>query len=153
MKKGVFLLCLCFCLMACSRSEIKDIDLRELSQRLNETSAFNIDLTRQMDENAKKIAGLTDFEIHEIILYVNEGISSDRILLIKAEKDTLQEIMDYLKKENVSLQESYASYDPKEVPKLENAVLKIIQDEVLLYCVSEDHEAIEKELNDYIKEK
>ena len=153
MKRGVLALCLCFCLASCTKSEIKEIDMPELSQRVYLTEAFDEELIMHTDEEAKKITGLTDFDMDEILLYTGSGALSDKILLIKADKSSIKEITEILKKENESLQKSYASYNPQEVPKLENAVLKALNDNTLIYCVSRDSELIEKELDAYMKGK
>lgn len=155
MKRGVLALCLCLCLTSCTKAEIKEkeIDMSELSQRVYLTEAFDEELIMHTDEEAKKISGLTDFDMDEILLYTGSGALSDKILLIKADKNSIKEITEILKKENESLQKSYASYNPQEVPKLENAVLKALNDNTLIYCVSKDAELIEKELDAYMKGK
>ena len=152
MKKIILSLCFCLCLSACGKTSIKNIVLTDLGEDLIELSAFEGTLNEYGDEDAKKIAKLSDYELNEIILYVDSGALSEKILLIKAENEVLQEISKRLMKENESLQESYSSYNPNEVLKLKNAVLKIMNEDTLIYCVSADYEKVEECIQSYINE-
>ena len=151
MRKILCCLFVSLFLFSCGKSSEKEIVLVDLGNDLIETSVFEGDLNKYTDENAKKLAKLTDFELDEIILYVDSGALSEKIILIKADKEVLQTISERLRKENKSLQESYSSYNPDEVVKLKNAVLEIITENTLIYCVSSDYQVIEECIQSYIK--
>lgn len=151
MKKGILSVCLCVLLSACAMKTGKEIDIQVLAKTFAESSAFEENLNKHTDESAKKIARLIDFDLDEIVLYVGSGALSDKILIVRSDKNTLQKIRELLEKENESLQKSYASYNPAEVVKLESAVLEILNDNTLIYCVSGNSDVIEKEMASYIK--
>lgn len=154
MKKMFMIVCCVLLLAGCglkaSQDLTKAIDCELLAAQIAETGLFEGELNKQSGELAEKMAGLDGFELSDIVLYVSSGALSEKILIVQAETEEIKSVQAYLEKENAALQKSYASYNPNEVVKLADAVMRI-EGNTLIYCVSTDADAIAAVIDAYLK--
>ncbi len=128
------ILILLLTLSACSQKEVS-INIKDLSDHLLQQVAFEDELVQI---NQEKVALLYNIEnaANEYV-YVGSGATAEEIAVFEFNntedaKNALQAA-----KNRISQQKSdYATYNPKEIQKLENAIVKNIG-RYLIVCVSE----------------
>ena len=145
MKKNLILFLCLLCLTGCS-STSSNIDIQTLDSELSQKITFEDELTLY-EGNVQNLYGIE--EPKSSIVYVGSGATAEELAFFEFEDTTTAneayEQLEYYIKER---KESYAIYNPKEAERLENAIIKI-KDCVVLLCVSNDENALEK-INEYL---
>lgn len=145
MKKRIIAIAVAaLCLASCGA---KEISVTEMAMTLRDNLTFSEELTEVGEKVTEKRIGLDEEDVIQCTAYKGTNAVADEVVVIKAKdaKKVNDKVSEYLDKQI----ESYKSYRPSEVPKLENAVLYTTGDTVI-FCVSEDHDAAGKLINDYI---
>lgn len=127
-----------------------EVDVKALADALNTGGEFGEELTA-LDEAGLGRVYRTDTEaFEEAAGYTGSGATVDQISVWKAKDEAgAQELEDMLSRYLETQIDSYATYMPDEVPKLENAVLERSGVYVVL-CVSEDAAKASDIISSYI---
>ena len=133
--------------MGCSSSG-GDIDTAALVNALTTGVVFDEALTELSPSIAQKRLALDEGEAEEITAYAGTRAVVDEIAVIKAaDVDAVKAKVDAHIAEQT---ESYQSYRPEEVPKLNNAIVETSGDYVIM-CVTGDSKAAKGIIDEYIK--
>lgn len=129
-------------------ADMTGIDISSLGSELLEKAEFEDELNLVDDAMVKKLYHIEEFT--EAQVYIGSGATAEEIAIFefdsgKAAAEGLKAAEDRLEEQK----ENFASYVPKELQKLDNAVVKQAGN-YLVVCVSNGDEA-EKIIKSYIK--
>ena len=125
------------------------IDINELSKDIIENIKFEDELNKVNNETASKLYEINNFTYQAV--YMSSGATAEEIAIFEFENK--EECKIALEKANKRINEqkqNFKEYMPKEMKKLENAIIKN-KDKYLIVCITNNGEDIEKILNKYIK--
>jgi hypothetical protein len=138
-RKGtVLLVLLCLFLTAC-RTESKTLDVKACAAALAEQGTYDDVLSETSRDIFEMLYYGVDMNtIEDVTLYMSTGATAEEVMVAKciSEKEAVtlqglaQERLEYLKS-------SFENYVPKEVPKIEEALLQQTGCYVIL-CISSD---------------
>ncbi len=146
MKKLLLLPAILLSLFFISCNQEKEIDINQLSSELLQNVTFEDELT-QID--AATTAKLYHIEnaVNQFV-YISSGATAEEIAVFEfSSKDDAAKAVQAAQERLAGQKESYESYMPKEVQKLDNAVLKQTG-RYLILCVADGTEA-ENIINKY----
>lgn len=136
---------MCIVLAGCNT---KTIDATELAEALATNGTFTEELYAVSADITEKRYALTDDEVEECAAYAGTKAVVDEVVVFKA-KD-VDAVKTKVQQHISAQEESYTSYRPDEVPKLQDSVLVVSGDYVIL-CVSEDSSSAKTIIDEYIK--
>lgn len=143
MKKKVFTLFLMTLLLlfpSCASktdAPINDFDLETVAAELAENDSFEEQLNRIDDKIAMKLYDINNASA--VCLYAGSGATADELALFEFEnEDDAKEAVKPAQARIDAQKESFAGYLPKEVTKLDNAVIKTYGN-YLVICVCSDN--------------
>lgn len=140
-----FLLAACATLLvlctACTSSKTISAAPNEVAEKLTHSIKFSDQLTKLNDKAAARLYGLDMDKLGSQAVYVGTaGATPEEVAVWKAKDDSYVKTIEKAAKDRISNQkESFKDYVPKEMPKLENAVVKTSGKTVIL-CVSGNSE-------------
>lgn len=154
MKKTVAVviaLCLMLCAAACGEKAAADFSLEDCSRELLASEAFTDLLSPITAETAAGLYGIDASKLSEAQVYCSTGATAEEIALFKAvDEAAAKEIKAACEARIESQKESYESYVPEEVPKLEKAIIRT-GGVYVVYVTAADPGAAGKILDGYIK--
>lgn len=146
MKKLLLLPLILLSLFFISCNQEKDIDIHQLSSELLQNVTFEDELTQIDAATAAKLYHI-DNAVDQFV-YVSSGATAEEIAVFEfASKEDAANAVQAAQERLSSQKDSYESYMPKEVQKLDSAVLKQTG-RYLILCISDGTEA-EKIINQY----
>ncbi len=133
-------------LAGCSKEKKEDrvIDVHTMAQSLLNDITYEDQLTKVEGNMFQMIYGISQEDIEEYEAYVSTGATAEEIAVIKAKDEATAESMEEKLTDRVEAQKnSFANYIPKEVEKLEEAV--VYQEGVyVILSISNDDEKAEE---------
>ncbi|MGE4353973.1 MAG: DUF4358 domain-containing protein [Oscillospiraceae bacterium] len=156
MKKIIALLvvmALLLLLPACGSEEnkVKDFDPADLSAALLDSNCFT-DLLSEMDTAvALELYGIDAEKVDGCSVYLGTGATAEEIAVFKAvDADAAAEIAAALQDRVASQVEAYKNYVPKEVPKLEKAIV-LSKGVYAVYVTAEDSDGARSIVDNFMK--
>lgn len=141
---GITILTFCSCGGSTQNTEI---DINALGAYVAQNGSFSENLEPVGSHAVLMSFNLEDSGVEAVEYATSSAVSEifaafkgDDVVLIQ---NAVQDKIDYLK-------ESYASYGPAEVPKIESAVV-ITRGNCVIFCISADNTQAKKLIEDYIK--
>lgn len=142
MKKNIFapfLIALLLFLPSCGSETAapkNDVDLETVASELAKSSSFEEQLNRVDDKFALKLYDISNASA--VCLYTGSGATADELALFEFENEDDAKGAVKSAQERIDAQkESFAGYLPKELPKLDSAVIKTYG-HYLVICVCTD---------------
>ena len=114
---------------------IKSIDPAAIADALNETVSFSEELAEVSEDVLLRRYGLDSDTVYAASGYIGTPAIVDEIAVLQT--SDVEAVGEAARARIESQKVNYASYAPDEVPKLENALVKVIGDCVVV-CVSND---------------
>lgn len=153
MKK---IICLVLCLTAvlalaaCGKTEKKtEVDVTALSEYIMSNVSFEEQLEEVDSDFGMEKLGLADIPA-ESAFYNSTGAVADICAVIKVENSADLPAVESAVADNIKyLAEGYADYGPKQVPKINSAVVLTV-DNTVIFIISNDNTAAEKNVKDYL---
>lgn len=144
-KSTLPILILLFTLYACTKQEVS-INIKDLSDNLLQNVTFEDELTQITKEKAAQIYNIEN-SVNEYV-YVSSGATAEEIAVFEFNntedaKNAMQCAQQRIDKQKAD----YATYNPKEIQKLDNAIIKNTG-RYLIVCVSQGDTA-KKIIADY----
>lgn len=141
---GIMLLTFCSCT---SNTQNSEIDINALGAYVAQNGSFSENLELVGSQAALMSFGLEESGA-EAVEYATSSAVAEIFAAFKCDdtaliQEAVQDRIDYLK-------ESYASYGPQEVPKIESAVV-ITRGNCVIFCISADNAGAKKLIEDFIK--
>lgn len=126
-------------LSACSKKEtMKDIEVGTLAESLRNDITYEDELSSIDLETAEVIYDITDIKIADSAIYVSSGGTAEEIAVFQCETEEDAKKLETVLKSRVEEQtESYRDYVPKELEKLEKAVI-VVKSRYVIFSVSND---------------
>lgn len=151
MKKTIIILIVSLLFVftvACDKKEI-DLDAQKLGDSLVQKIEFEDQITQIDSENAKDIYEIKSSEI-TVTSFIGSGATAEELTIFEtSNKEKAKEIISFANKHIAEQKRDYESYNPKEIKKLDNAIV-IQKDKYVIICVTEDLDA-EKIINSSLK--
>lgn len=150
MKKLLTVLCLALVLVTGCKGneEPKTVDLNELATTLLNDVEFEDTLTKLNDKMINKVYEIDNYKT--CTAYVGSGATAEEIALFEFEtQEDANEGYEQMQKRVEKQKKDYANYIPKEVKRLDDAVV-IKYGNYVIFCVAEGNEAKEI-INSYTK--
>lgn len=146
MKKIIpFALILCL-LAGCGGGKQASYDTKETPDALFDSGAFSEDLEQIDTDIACEIYGIDEAQLDDCAVYLST-VAAEEIAVFKFKTEQQAEAAFPLLQQHQTAQTlAYGSYQPLEVPKLENAILSR-RGATLLYVVANDAKAAQAALD------
>lgn len=123
-------------LAACGSGEPKEVDINALAEELRGSATFGEELTKLDETVALGLYGCA--EGTEAVAYAGTGATAEEVAVFNCgSAEAAETLAANLETRNQTRISQYASYDPEEVPKLENALIMSGGQYVVL-CVASD---------------
>lgn len=135
-----------FLLMSCGKKS--EIINSELSREITDNVEFSEQLTQVDTINAQKRYMLSSKDYSEITAFVGTASVCDEFVIVKT-TDT-EGITEDLRSYIDSKKESYKTYRPNEVYKLDNAIIEQYEDAVVMIITADSDNAI-RVYEEYLK--
>lgn len=135
-----------FLLVSCGKKS--EIINAELSQAITDNVEFSEQLTQIDTLNAQKRYMLSSKDYSEITAFVGTASVCDEFVIVKT--SNTESITEDLRSYIDSKKESYKSYRPNEVYKLDNAIIEQYGDAVVMIITANSDDAI-KVYEEYLK--
>ncbi|MEG0239922.1 DUF4358 domain-containing protein [Anaerorhabdus sp.] len=147
-KISISILILSFLILGCSEKTTVKINMEALGNELIEKVGFEDELNKVNDINT--INMLYDIkDAKNTILYISSGATAEEIGIFEFENEDLaKEGLQKAKQRIENQKVNFDGYMPLEIKKLDDAIVKRIDNYVVL-CVVDDNEA-EKIINKYV---
>lgn len=128
-----------------------EINIFELANKISQSNAFEDELAEVEKELVIDEYDFDENKIKEIVSYQGSGATSEEIVILQSNtKNDLNEIKQKIDDRLVERKEVFESYLPKEVSKIDNKILKIVNNYAIL-CISNNQEEVNNIINEYIK--
>lgn len=126
-------------------------DPQKIADQIRSSVKFTDQFSEMSSDAAVKRYGIGAGEIVSCAVYVGTGATAEEISVWKAkDKNAAQTILKKAQEFIEKQKESYADYQPAEVPKLNSAVLRS-KDTVVVACVSADNESAKRVIAGLLK--
>ena len=135
-----------FLLMSCGKKS--EIINSELSREITDNVEFSEQLTQIDTINAQKRYMLSSKDYSEITAFVGTASVCDEFVIVKT-TDT-EGIIEDLRSYVDSKKESYKTYRPNEIYKLDNAIIEQYEDAVVMIITADSDNAI-RVYEEYLK--
>lgn len=148
MKKlalGLTAVMMCVSLAGCGS---KTVDVNELATALADGGKFSEQLTEVASDIAEKRYMISDGEVEECVSYTGTPAVVDEITIFKT--TDAEAVKEKAEKHIDTQKETYTSYAPSEVTKLDDCVVETVGDYVIV-CVSEDSSSVQSIIDEYTK--
>lgn len=125
------------------------IDINKISEDIMENIKFEDELNKVDNDTVAKLYDINNATSQ--LVYMSSGATAEEIAIF--EFGNKEECKIALEKANKRIEEqkqNFKDYMPKEMKKLENAIIKN-KNKYLIVCITNNQEKIEKILNRYIK--
>lgn len=148
MKKlalGLAAVMMCISLAGCGS---KTVDVNELATALADGGKFSEQLTEVSSDIAEKRYMISEGEVEECVSYTGTPAVVDEITIFKT--TDAEAVKEKAEKHIDTQKETYTSYAPSEVTKLDDCVIETVGDYVIV-CVSEDSSSVQSIIDEYTK--
>ncbi len=125
-----------------------DINTGELASKLANEGSFAEQLTEVSEGITEKRYGLDEADVEECAAYAGTKAVVDEVAVFKAVN--VENVTEAVSKHIDAQKETYSSYRPDELPKLESNLVKVMGDYVIV-CISEDSAQAEAIISEYTK--
>lgn len=119
------------------------VDVNTIAQTIaSKTNMFEESLIKSSTPRGLSLFGISESDVEEAAYYAASAAVAEEILVVKAtSKSAASSILKNIEDRRSMQIEDYADYVPKEVPKLESAVV-YQNGEYVVFCVSNNNSAI-----------
>ena len=135
-----------FILVSCGKKS--EIINAELSQEITDNVEFSEQLTQIDTINAQKRYMLSSKDYSEITAFVGTASVCDQFVIVKT--SNTEGIIEDLRSYIDSKKESYKTYRPNEIYKLDNAIIEQYEDAVVMIITADSDDAI-RVYEEYLK--
>lgn len=125
------------------------IDINELSKDIIENIEFEDELNKVDNETASKLYDINNFTSQSV--YMSSGATSEEIAIFEFEdKEACKVALEKANKRIEEQKQNFKDYMPKEMKKLENAMIKN-KNQYLIVCITNHPEEVGKILSKYLR--
>lgn len=152
MKKGIWMIILIIVIISgillFTNKDIT-IDINKISKDIMENIKFEDELNKVDNDTASKLYGINNSTYQ--LVYMSSGATAEEIAIFEfKDKKECKIVLEKANKRIEEQKQNFKDYMPKEMKKLENAIIKN-KNKYLFVCVSNNQEKIDEILNKYIK--
>ena len=125
-----------------------EINIEDLASKIAETNAFEDKLEKVDSEMIMENYNFSSDEIEKLVSYQGSGASSEEIVILQVkDKSKLDSVKEKINTRLQERKETFESYLPKEVGKIENNIL-IVKGNYVILCISNDNKQVNNILKD-----
>lgn len=125
------------------------IDINELSKDIIENIEFEDELNKADNETASKLYDINNFTSQSV--YMSSGATSEEIAIFEFEdKEACKVALEKANKRIEEQKQNFKDYMPKEMKKLENAMIKN-KNQYLIVCITNHPEEVGRILSKYLR--
>lgn len=141
----IIILLLCFT----NRSKDITIDINMLTEDIIQNVNFEDELNKIDNETIAKLYNINNAVSQEV--YMSSGATAEEIAIFEfKDRKECKEALEKVNKRIENQKESFKEYMPKEMKKLENAII-INKNKYIITCITNENEKMENILNKYIR--
>lgn len=125
------------------------IDINKLAENILQNIKFEDELNKVDSEAVAKLYDINNTVSQEV--YMSSGATAEEIAIFEfKDKDECKRALEKVNKRISEQKQNFKEYMPKEMKKLENAIIKN-KSKYLIVCITDNREDVEIILNKYIK--
>lgn len=133
MKRIILLIMMMVLLTGCGKEEKVNIDAQEVANQLLNEVSYDGSMDQMNDDMIALLYDVDPADVSKQIVYCSTDATADEIAVFEATSDEAANRIETVVKQRVEDQKSsFQGYEPKEVEKLEKAVVKRIGNVVIL---------------------
>lgn len=154
MKNGILIIILIIVIisgMLLFTNKEKDItiDINKISEDIMKNIKFEDELNKMDSDTVSKLYDINNATSQ--LVYMSSGATAEEIAIFEFKnKEECKIALENANKRIEERKQSFKDYMPKEMKKLEDAIIKNTQ-KYLIVCVTNDQDTVEEILNKYIK--
>lgn len=154
MKKGIWIIILIIVIISgillfTNKDEDITIDINKISEDIMENIEFEDELNKMDNDTVSKLYDINNATSQ--LVYMSSGATAEEIAIFEfKDKEECKIALEKTNKRIEEQKQNFKDYMPKEMKKLENAIIKN-KNKYLIVCITNNQEEIEKILNKYIK--
>lgn len=131
-------------------SETKDFDVQKLADQLLEDLALTF-LAKAEESIVFNLYPLEKDAIDAYAVYVSSGATTEEIAIFKAsDEDKTKDMMTSIQTRISDQKESFSTYRPEELPRLEDSVL-VQRGQYIILCISDNRDKALEVIDDFIQ--
>ncbi len=139
--------------VSCSQKKepkTKDFDVQKLADQLLEDLALD-SLVKAEESIIFNLYPLEKDDIDTYVVYVSSGATTEEIALFKAsDEDKAKDVMASIQTRISDQKESYSTYRPEELTRLDDSVL-VQRGQYIILCISDNRDKALEVIDDYIQ--
>ncbi len=139
--------------VSCSQKKepkTKDFDVQKLADQLLEDLALNF-LVKAEESIVFNLYPLEKDDIDTYVVYVSSGATTEEIALFKAsDEDKAKDVMASIQTRISDQKESYSTYRPEELTRLDDSVL-VQRGQYIILCISDNRDKALEVIDDFIQ--
>lgn len=125
------------------------IDINKLADDITQNTQFTDELIKIDDETITKLYNINN--ANSQVVYISSGATAEEIAIFDFEnEDECKIALEKAKQRIENQKNSFKNYMPKEMEKLENAIIEN-KNHYLIVCVTDNQEGVEEILKKYTK--
>lgn len=136
-------------LLFTNRDKDITIDINKISKDIMENIKFEDELNKMDNNTVSKLYDINNATSQ--LVYMSSGATAEEIAIFEfKDKEECKIALEKANKRIEEQKENFKDYMPKEMKRLENAIIKN-KNKYLIVCITNNQEKIEEILNKYIK--
>lgn len=144
MKRMIILIMMLGLLTGCGKKEVANINAEDIANRLLNEVEYGGNLDQMNDEMIALLYDVNAEDVSKQIVYCSTDATADEIAVFEATSDDAAKRIEDVVNQRVEDQKaSFEGYEPKEVEKLDKAVVKRVGNVVALSVSSDSDKARE----------
>lgn len=154
MKKGIWMIILIIVIISgillfTNKDKDITIDINKISKDIMENIKFEDELNKVDKDTVAKLYDINNATSQ--LVYMSSGATAEEIAIFEfKDKEECKIALEKANKRIEEQKQNFKDYMPKEMKKLENAIIKN-KNKYLIVCITNNQGEIEKILNKYIK--
>lgn len=154
MKKGIWIIILIIVIISgillfTNKDKDITIDINKMSEDIMENIEFEDELNKMDKDTVSKLYDINNATSQ--LVYMSSGATAEEIAIFEfKDKEECKIALEKANKRIEEQKQNFKDYMPKEMKKLENAIIKN-KNKYLIVCITNNQEKVEKILNKYIK--
>ena len=127
------------------------INIQDLANRIVGSASFEDQLAQADSEMVMNDYTFTSDEINDLVSYQGSGATSEELVILQVkDKSKINSVKEKINTRLSERRETFGSYLPKEVGKIDNNILRVEGNYIIL-CIAKDTNTVNKIINEYIK--
>lgn len=154
MKKGIWIIVIIIILIGAvvifsTKEKNVTIDITKLADDIMQNIKFEDEMNKANNNTIEKLYNINN-EINQVV-YMSSGATAEEIAIFEfADKEECKEAIEKANKRIEEQKQSFKAYMPKEMKKLEEAIINTKENYLMIF-ITDNQNGVQEILNKYIK--